>query len=99
MVTDGFIDRQRQVSQDFAEEKHRSGVLRQQKCMFAAPAQSRLTSEFHFKHWRRIGSNAVPKLTNLHFDTRCELLQALAQNLVIVAAACVNRNDGGIGFV
>ncbi|MCY1366775.1 hypothetical protein D9M69_536810 [compost metagenome] len=94
----GRIGRQRDIDQDLAQEEHRAAVAVEQQRMLAAPAESALAGQRHFHHRRRIGKDAVAELADLGLDPAGQLLQTAAQDLVIVAAARVQRHhrDGRI---
>jgi len=93
------IDRQRQVGEDFANEEHRARVAREQQRVFAAPAQAAASCEFDLEHRRAVGAHAITEITGGLLDARGQFLQPIAQHLVIVAPARVDRNHRGITVV
>ena len=62
--------------------------------MLAAPADAGSRREFHFHHRRGIAKHAVAERTDRLLDAPAQRLQAMAQQLVIVAAARVFRDIG-----
>jgi len=81
---------QRQVGQNLAEEKQGTGLPRQQQRVLATPAQARLARQLHLQQRRRVGADPVAVRADLLADARGQLLQPLAQHLVIVAATRVD---------
>ncbi len=62
--------------------------------MLAAPAETRSRGELDLHHRRGIAEHAVAELPRLGGDAVAELLQPVAQHLVVVAAAGVAGDDG-----
>src|SRR5262245_28126104 len=88
-IGDFFIHWQWQVAVDFAEEEPRAGVPAEQQGVLAAPSDAGARGELHFHHRRRVGEHPVAEPADLRGDAVAELLQPVAQHLVIVAPAGV----------
>src|SRR4051812_36043888 len=86
-----YVGRQRQVGVHLAEEEPRSGAVQKQRVL-AAPADARAGSELDLHHRRRIGEHAVAEGADLILDAGTELLQPIAQHLVVIAAARIARD-------
>ncbi len=86
-----LVDRQRQVDQDLADEKHRAGVAVEQQRVLAAPAQARLFGQRQLHHGRRIGEDAIAEGADFALDAGGQLLQPAAPHLGVIAAARIHR--------
>ena len=85
--------RQRQIGVDLAQEEPRALVAREEQRVLAAPAEPGLGGERHLEHRRAVGEYAIAELADLVADRRGEALQAGAQNLVVVAAQRIARDE------
>ena len=81
------VDGKRKVAIDLAEEEPGAGVAAEEQRVLAAPAEARARRELDLHHRRRVGERAVAERPGLGGDAIAELLQAVAQHLVVVAAA------------
>ena len=84
--------RQRQVDEDLAQEEHRAAVALQRQRVLAAPADAAARGQFHLQHRRRIGEHARAQRADLFGQAVGQRLQPLAQHLVVVAAARIDRH-------
>ena len=84
--------RQRQVDVDLAEEEHRAAVAIERERVLAAPADAAARGQLDLEHRRRVGEDAMAERPDRPGDAVGELLQAPAQDLVIVAAARIERD-------
>ena len=84
--------RQGDVDEDLAEEEHRAGVAVEHERVLAAPADAAPGRELDLEHRRRIGEDAMAERPDRRGELVGELAQALAQHLVIVAAAGIDRD-------
>jgi tRNA threonylcarbamoyl adenosine modification protein YjeE len=87
------------VDEDLAEEEHRAGVAIEGERVLAAPADAAPRRELDLEHRRRIGEDAMAERADRRGERVGEQAQALAQDLVIVAAAGVDRyrRRAGVG--
>ena len=95
----GRVDRQRQIDKEFAEEEPAAAVLVDQAGVLADPAQAGIARQRALEHRRGIDEHAVPEGTDVTGDVVRELLQAVAHQLVVVAAQRVARDVGTLGVV
>ena len=79
------------VDEDLAEEEHRAGVAIERERVLAAPADAAARRELDLEHRRRIGEDAVAERADRLGELVGEPAQALAQDLVVVAASGVDR--------
>jgi hypothetical protein len=68
----------------------------EQQRVLAAPAEAGLFGQRQFHHRRRIREHAVAVVADGGADALGQLLQAVAQHLVVVAAARIHRDHGGL---
>jgi hypothetical protein len=92
-----LVHRQRQVDQDSPMKNIEPALARQQQRVLAAPAQAGLFRQRQFHHRRRIREHAVAEIADLRLDALGQLLQAVAQHLVVIAAPGIHRDHGGAG--
>ena len=85
--------RQRQVGVDLAQEKPRALVARQQQRVLAAPAEAGLRGQRHLEHRRAVGEHAIAEIADLVANRRGEPLQPAAQDLVVIAAQRIARDE------
>jgi len=97
VVSDSAVGRQRQVDENFTEKEIRSRIAIEQQGMFAAPAQAAIGRELGFKNGCRVGEYAIGEFADLLLDAVGKLLQAVSEQLVVIAADSVARNICGIG--
>src|SRR5690606_24980131 len=95
----GRIHRQRQVDEQLAEKEPTASLLVQQESVLADPAQSSLVGQSLFQHWRAVDEGAVTERADLRLDALGQLLQALADQLVVIAAQGVARHIGLVRFL
>src|SRR6185295_5273739 len=89
-----LIDGKRKVAVDLAEKEPGARIAAEQHRVLAAPAEAGARGELDLHHRRRIAENTVTEGANLGADAVAELLQAVTQHLVIVAAPGIARDDG-----
>src|SRR6185436_3450040 len=94
--TSGFVQRQRQVGEDLAEEEVRAGVARDQVGVFADPADTGLAREGLLEHGPGVDEHAITHRPDARDDVVGQSLQGIAQHLVIVAAEGVARHVAGV---
>ena len=99
MIADWLTYWQSHVDKNFTEKKERTGLPVEHQRVFAAPTQTASHRKFGFKHRGRIGEHAVPQRPHLFLQLMRQLLQALAHDLVVVAASGVNGNHSFIGLL
>ena len=90
------VDRQRQVGVQLAEEKIRTGALVEQHGVLADPAQPGVARQRLFQHRRGIDVGAIAEIPDHAADPFGQFLQAIAHQLVVVAAQRVARHVSGI---
>ncbi|MDE2454120.1 MAG: DUF1730 domain-containing protein, partial [Burkholderiales bacterium] len=83
-----------EVGVDLAQEEHRSGIAPQQQAVAPAPAQARARRQRDFRHRRRVGERAQHPRVRALGDEPGQLRELVAQHLVVVAAASVQRDHG-----
>ncbi|MNN16508.1 hypothetical protein D3C81_1296490 [compost metagenome] len=89
-----WIDRQRQVGEQFAEEEVAAGLAVQHQGVLADPAEPGLFGDGLFQHRRAVDEGAVAERADGRLHALGQLLQALADQLVVVAAQRVARDVG-----
>ena len=91
------IDRQRQVDEQFAQQKPGAGLAIKQQGVFADPAQPGVACQRAFQYWSAVGKGAKAYLHvfDLSIQPLSQLFQAFADQLVVIAAQSV---AGHIGF-
>jgi tRNA threonylcarbamoyladenosine biosynthesis protein TsaE len=94
MVGDRRVGSQRQVGEQFTKEEIRSRLAIQQQGVLAAPAQSAVSRQADLHHRRRVGEGPIVEITHLLADAIGEFLQPGPQQLVVIAAQRVARNEG-----
>ena len=88
----GFIDGQRQVGEDLADEEVRAGVARDEIGVFAYPPEPGVARQRLLEHRPRVDEHAVTHRPDALDDVVGQALQGVAQHLVIVAAQRVSRD-------
>ena len=83
---------QSEIDEDLAEEEHRAAFAVEGERVLAAPADAAPGRELDLQHRRGIGEDAVAERADRLGEPVGELAQALAQHLVVVAAARVDRD-------
>ena len=91
------LSRQGDVDEDLAEEEHRAGVAVERERVLAAPADAAPRRELDLEHRRRIGEDAMAERADRRGEPVGEQVQAPTQDLVIVAAAGVDRHRRRVG--
>jgi hypothetical protein len=86
--------RQGDVDVDLAEEEHRAGLAVERERVLAAPADAAARRELDLEHRRRVRENAVAERADRLAQPLGERAQALAQDLVVVAAAGIEGDRG-----
>src|SRR5690606_22110418 len=89
-----FVHRQRQVGEQLAEEEPAAAAAVDQATVLADPAQAGIAGQGAFQYRSRIHEHAVAEVADLRGDAVGQLLQALAQQLVVVAAQGVAGDVG-----
>lgn len=79
------VGRQRQVGIDLAQEEPGSGLPAEHDGVLADPAQAGLFGQRFFHDRRRVGKHPVSEWSDDLFDPLPELLEPLADQLVVVA--------------
>ncbi|ERO63384.1 hypothetical protein P308_02935 [Pseudomonas piscis] len=92
----GLVHWQRQVDEQFAEEEVAAGLAVEDQGVLADPAQAGLFGNGFFQHWRTVDEGAVAEGPDDLLDALGQLLHALADQLVVVAAQGIAR-DVGLG--
>src|SRR4051812_11418842 len=86
---------ERQIGVNLAKEEPGAGPVEEQRVL-AAPADAGAHRKLDFHHGPRIGEHAVAEGADLGLDALAELLQPVAQHLVIVPAARVPGDVGAL---
>ena len=89
---------QGQINKNLAQKKHRPAFAIEHQGVFAAPALAAAGGEFGFQHRCAIGEHAVAQRPHRLRQPVGQLLQALAQHLVVVAPPGVHRHHGFAGL-
>ncbi|MNY20131.1 hypothetical protein D3C86_1535980 [compost metagenome] len=92
------IDRQRQVDEQLAKEEVAAGATVEHQGVLADPAEAGLFGDGFFQYRRAVDEGAVAERAGLLLDALGQLLQALADQLVVVAAQGVARYIGFLRF-
>jgi hypothetical protein len=85
---------QRQVGEQLAEEEIRSRVAIQQQGVLAAPAQPAVPGQADLHYRGRVGEGSIVEVTGLFADAIGEFLQSCPQQLVVIAAQRIARDEG-----
>lgn len=86
------VDGQWNVDEQFGKEEVAAGLAVQQQGVFADPAEPGLLGDGFFQHRGTVDKGAKAKGANSLLDTLGQLLNTLADQLVIVAAQGVAGN-------
>ncbi len=89
------IGGQRQGDVNFAKKKPRAGLACEQQRVLAAPADARFPGQFNLHDRRGINEDPITEIARVLGNPFSQFLQAIAQQLVIVASQRVAR-DGGL---
>ena len=87
------VERQGQIGEDLTEEEVGASVALEQQSVLASPAQSAAAGELDFKYRRGVGEHPEG-MGDGSRDALRQLLQALAQHLVIIASQRITRHVG-----
>ncbi|MCY1446662.1 hypothetical protein D9M71_632450 [compost metagenome] len=90
----GRIDGQRQVDVQLAEKEPAAGLLVEQQGVLADPAEPGLLRQGLFQHRRAVDEGAMAERADGLLDAIGQLLQTLADQLVVVAPQGVARHVG-----
>ncbi len=94
VAADGLTWRQSHIQENFAQKKQGARVAVEHQGVFAAPTQTAAASQLGFQHWCRVGEHPVAERPDVLRHTFTELLQALAQDLVIIPPPGINGDHG-----
>ncbi len=94
---EGRVHRQRQVGVELAQEEPGAGPGVEQHGVLADPAEPRLARQGPLHHRRRVDEGAVAEGAHLGLQPLGQGRQALAHQLVVVAAGGVAGDVGGLG--
>ena len=83
------IYRQGDIDKKFAEKEPAASLAIEQQGVFADPAESRLLASGLLQYWRAVNEGTKTQRADLLLDAFCQLLQAFANQLVVVAAQCI----------
>ncbi len=92
MRAGGFVDRKRQVGEDFAEKEPGAGIAVDQVRVFADPAEPGVAGERFFQDRCAVDEGAVLRSGAAFGDPVRQPREALAQHLVIVAPQRIARD-------
>ncbi len=84
-----LIDRQRQIGKQFAKKKPGAGAFVDQHCVLADPAESGFLGKCAFQYGGAIHKRPIAEITRVFANAFCKLLQAAADEFVIVTTQCV----------
>ena len=89
---------QRQIGEQDAQKEIRTPARVDEHGVLAEPAQAGPDGEFPFQERSRVDVGAAPEgAPREDFEAECEGVQLVADDVVVVAAACVARDDGAGG--
>ena len=94
----GRVDWQRDVDEQLADEEPAAGLAVEHQGVLADPAEAGLFGDGLFQHRRTVDEGAMAKRADDRLDALGQLLQALAHQLVVVAAQRVARHVGLLGL-
>ena len=98
MFSDRTVDRQRQIGEQFTQEKPGARILVNQVGVFAYPAEAGVTGQGFFQYRCAVDKCSVTKRARRRLDTVCKFLQTLANDFVVVAAERIARYICAFGF-
>ena len=88
----GFVDGQRQVGEDLADEEVRAGIARDEIGVLAYPPEAGVARQRLLEHGPGVDEHAITHRPDALDDVVGQPLQGVAQHLVIVAAQRITRD-------
>ena len=92
-----FINRQWRVGENLTQKKPRACLFVEQQGVLAYPAKPGISCQGFFQNRRAVYKGAITERANKIFDFRCQCLQTITNNLVIVTTDCITGNKAEIG--